>query len=320
MIPRICIARLDLLILVAIVLASCGREPGSPPQIGAIKIVPNTISVGATVVLSANTQGATKYEWTASRGTITNPNAVSTEYNAPDTPGPVTITLTVQGSDGTSTTKNESYDVVDTSPTPTPTTPSPPTPTATSEPPPLPSATATPPNIAPLVEIFPQAMDGEVRRYIDSDDSLGSISTEYTEDEDCRNSGPYGLRITFDFRNGGYGGWLVHWESSPNRRFDASQFAEITFFVKGTAPQSFQVGIKDISETEVKVEAGPLVVLSQSQFRQVVIPLSKFVTVDPQGDPENTPNVDIANVRNVNFGFNQSHGSGEICIDDIAFR
>jgi hypothetical protein len=52
----------------------------------------------------------------------------------------------------------------------------------------------------------------------------------------------------------------------------------------------------------------------------VVIPLSKFVTVDPQGDPENTPNVDIANVQNVNFGFNQSHGSGEICIDDIAFR
>ncbi|MCG8348997.1 MAG: hypothetical protein MI924_14595 [Chloroflexales bacterium] len=168
-------------------------------------------------------------------------------------------------------------------------------------------------NIPPLAEIFPQAKNGDMPSpFRDSEESAGSISTEYTEDEDCRNSGPYSLRITFDFRNGGFGGQVFRWESSPEGRFDASQFNEFTFFVKGTALYGFQVGIKDISGTEVKVGVSDFVVVNDAQWKQVVIPLDKFVTADQP--------VDMAKVRNVNFGFNKDHGSGEICIDDIAFR
>jgi hypothetical protein len=76
------------------------------------------------------------------------------------------------------------------------------------------------------------------------------------------------------------------------------------------------VGIKDISENnvekEVKVEASDHVVVDEDQWRPVVIPLSKFA--DAQGP------VNMASVRNINFGFNQAHGSGNICIDDIAFK
>ena len=140
----------------------------------------------------------------------------------------------------------------------------------------------------------------------------GSLENEFTEDEACRNSGQYGLRLTFDFSGNGNGGWGVSWDKAPDRHFDVSQFTELTFSVKGDAPNGFQVGVKDTSENEVKVEVTNYVVVSQSQWRPIVIPLSGFANGEP--------NVDLANVRNVNFGFNQNHDSGNVCIDEIAFR
>lgn len=287
-----CIARLLLTAAVILVLASCGS--GEQVDIFEIKVAPKTINVGEMATLSADTAGAVAYKWEASKGKLTNPNAASTDYVAPETPGFVTITLTVKGRDGSSQTKSVTIQVVQ--------------PVSASS-----GVTVEQPTPAsPLADVFPQALEAEAVTFLDSPDSPGSLSDEFTDDPACRRSGLYGLRIIFDFSKGGFGGWISTWEPSPEKRYDASAFKALTFFVRGAAPQGFQIGIKDTGEREVKVEAKQFVVVSDSEWRQVSIPLSKFAS--------GGTSVDLANVLNVNFGFNPDHGSGNICIDDIAFK
>ena len=104
----------------------------------------------------------------------------------------------------------------------------------------------------------------------------------------------------------------VQWSNAPGGRFDASSFSTLSFWIRGAAPNGFHIGLKDINEREVKVEARDFVMVSDTEWRQVVVPLARFA--DASGP------VNLAAVRNANLGFNASHGSGSICIDDIAFQ
>ena len=160
---------------------------------------------------------------------------------------------------------------------------------------------------APLAEIFPQVDGGQTFEYVNPP---GSFSAQFGEDETCRHSGPYGLPISYSFTGDGFGGWGVQWSNAPGGSFDASQFNTLSFWVKGTAPNGFHIGLKDTGEHEVKVAAKTYVQVSLDEWHEVRVPLSAFTD----------GGVNPAALRNLNFGFNRDHGAGNMCVDDIAFQ
>ena len=166
-----------------------------------------------------------------------------------------------------------------------------------------------PQTFPPLLDIFPQSIDGEDWSW---SDAPGSLTSQFVEDGDCHLSGLYGLRLVYSFTDNGNGGWGVHWANTPTRHFTATQFTAFTFSVRGTAPNGFQIGLKDTTGFEVKLESNPFVLASDSVWKTVTIPLNKFARQGKQ--------VNIASVENINFGFHKGHDSGNICIDDIAFQ
>jgi hypothetical protein len=157
----------------------------------------------------------------------------------------------------------------------------------------------------PLLEILPQVGGGEAFSF---ENKGGKVTDQYVGAAECRHSGALGLQLTYMMIGDGTGGWGVHWEKAPLRYFDASEFMALVFWVKGTAGgETFGVGMKDTSDTEVYVRSKDFVVVSASNWEMVIVPLSKFIGVK------------LNSVENINFSFNQSHGSGSICVDDIAF-
>ena len=114
----------------------------------------------------------------------------------------------------------------------------------------------------------------------------------------------------FAFIENGNGGWGVEWSQARSRSIDIRPYGSLSFWVKGTAPNGFQIGLKDTGEHEVKVEAKIYVQVSPNAWHEVRVPLSAFAN----------GGVDLAALRNLNFGFNRDHGAGTICIDDIAFE
>jgi hypothetical protein len=171
------------------------------------------------------------------------------------------------------------------------------------------STSATPtPTGPPLLNIFPQAIDGENWSWANPP---GLLTPQFVENSDCYVSEPYGLRLLFNFTDAGNGGWGVHWANTPTKHFDASRFKAFTFSVRGTALNGFQIGLKDTTGFEVKIDSNRFVLASDSEWRSVTVPLDTFTHQGQQ--------VNIASVENVNFGFHSGHGSGDICIDDIAF-
>ena len=164
-------------------------------------------------------------------------------------------------------------------------------------------------DISPLQDIFAQGLDGEDWSW---SDAPGSLTTQFVEDKDCYRSGRYGLRLVYSFTDNGNGGWGVHWANTSTKHFTATQFTAFTFAVRGTAPNGFQIGLKDTTGFEVKLEANGFVGTSASEWKTVTIPLNRFAHQGKQ--------VKIASVENINFGFHKGHGSGNICIDEIAFQ
>ena len=181
------------------------------------------------------------------------------------------------------------------------------------DPPPQPSPTATssprPDNVPPplpLEEVFRQVGEGEEFLYINKD-RPESLKKQFVEDEECRHSGPYALKLIYGFTGGGNGGWGVSWRKTSAGSFDASGFNHLNLWVKGlTGKERFQVGLKDMRGNETKIESDSLVV-NISNWARIAIPLNKF------------KDVDLKSIENINFGFNSNHDSGRVCIDDVAF-
>ncbi len=295
------------LALVVGLLGACGPKP-EPPRVGEIKVEPSTtIMVGESASLTTTASGTDlRFKWTAARGNISSPTAPSVLYIAPDSPGPDTVTVEVT-SKGGSTIRSITFEVVPL-PTRTPTPTLAVAPTETFTPTPTPTLTLTPTRVPPLTEIFPQVGQGDAFVFMNWG---GELTYRYVESEECRHSGAYGLRLTYAMSGEGSGGWGVHWVNTPSGSFDASGFSALVFWVKGASGgETFQIGLKDTDGTEVKVESEPLVLVSASEWRSVTVPLSEF---EDEG-------VNIASLENMNFGFNRNHGSGSICIDDIAFE
>lgn len=196
----------------------------------------------------------------------------------------------------------------------------PPTTTSTNSPSPtpLPSDTPTPtPLPRPVVEIFPQAVDGRV--FLFPEDQPNLIKGGIIEDQVCRRSGAYGVQLTYNFSTFG-GGWGIHWGEAPLKHFNATGYTNLAFWVKGAAGnEKFQIGLKDTGlidvpddQNEVKVNSTEYQIVSGSEWREVVVPLNHFTG--------NQGQVNIASIDNVTFTFEAKHGSGSICIDDIAYK
>lgn len=156
----------------------------------------------------------------------------------------------------------------------------------------------------PLIEIFPQAGAGEKFLYINNG---GVLSQQYSTQPDCIHSGSYGLELSFDMKGTGNGGWGVQWINSPGKHFDASTFTAFNFWIKGrNGGELFQISLKDTDGNEKKLESDELLIVS-TEWMPVNIPLGRF-----QG-------VNTSSIENINFGFNNNHGTGILCIDDISF-
>jgi hypothetical protein len=160
-----------------------------------------------------------------------------------------------------------------------------------------------------LGDVFPQI--GSARPFVFLNPP-GTLDLGYIQEPECRRSDRYGLRLAFAFTLGGNGGWGFQWNDAPGGHFDASAFTDLSLWVKGNAPQGFQIGLKDTSDHEVKVESRDFTAVSATEWREVRVPLSAFA--DAGGA------IDRTAIRNLNVGFNASHTVGQICIDDIAFQ
>ncbi|MBK9942851.1 MAG: hypothetical protein IPP13_14665 [Kouleothrix sp.] len=162
---------------------------------------------------------------------------------------------------------------------------------------------------SPLRDLFGQVGGGTVFVFVNPP---GRLDVQFAQTDDCRHTGQYGLRLDYDFTGNGNGGWVVQWARAPGDRLDAAQYNTLSFWVRGTAPNGFQAGLKDTGEHEVKAETRDYVAVSPSEWRKVSVPLSAFA--DARGP------VDLAAIRNVNFGFNAGHGAGSVCVDDLRFE
>jgi hypothetical protein len=160
-----------------------------------------------------------------------------------------------------------------------------------------------------LHDVFGQAGAGEPFVFVNLP---GSLDTQFSSTDDCRRSAQQGLRLDYNFTGSGNGGWVFHWSNAPGGRFDASQLTTLTFWVRGSAPNGFQIGLRDTGEHEVKVESRDFVAVSADEWRKVSVPLGLFADAGGTINP--------AAIKNFNFGFNAGHGAGSICIDDIAFQ
>jgi hypothetical protein len=167
-----------------------------------------------------------------------------------------------------------------------------------------PTLTNTPSLMLPIEEVFPQIGEGEEFYFINNDkpDAL-----RWRFQPACRHSGLHGIEITYRFAGEGNGGWGIRWDLSNKKHFDASSFDTLTFWVKGMlGVEKFQLGLKDKMGNEYKIESDALVI-NMRDWSFVSAPLSRFRGVNTQF------------IDNVNLGFNPTHGSGTICLDDIAF-
>lgn len=157
---------------------------------------------------------------------------------------------------------------------------------------------------APLVEIFPQINGGEAFVFTNEG---GILSSEVVRGQRCTHSGNYGLELTFDMKNIGNGGWGIHWKNTKKSSFDASDYTSFSFWIKGDiGSETFQVCFKDTSGAEARIETKSFTIIS-TEWTHVSIPLSQF------------QDVNLATIENFSFGFNASHDSGRLCIDDIRF-
>lgn len=129
----------------------------------------------------------------------------------------------------------------------------------------------------------------------------------------CAYWGDYGLQIDFNMPpdpnggQGGFGGWGVHWDFASNGSFDAAKYEFLTFWLKTDIDANFQIGIKDTSDRQTKIELQDWAQVDNWQLFRV--PLSRFAN----------DGVDLSQIKDINFGFNSTHGQGSVCIDNIAF-
>jgi Carbohydrate binding domain (family 11) len=175
----------------------------------------------------------------------------------------------------------------------------------------------------PLAAVFPQAdrngdgiEEGSSFEFSDPK-STDDFRSAFTVAPDCSREGrPIGLIIEYDMRpKGSYGGWGVRWTEGSSEPFDASTYSRLILWVKSTGDgANFEIGLKDDFGDERKSQTKTLTVVEQ-EWQALEVPLTDFSEEDDTG-----AYVDLTSVVDMNLGFNENHGQGSICIDQIEFE
>jgi hypothetical protein len=183
----------------------------------------------------------------------------------------------------------------------------------------IPTSTFTPgPTFTPLpiscktgffACVFPQAETGRPFQF--KKDSSVTLTVDEQAAE-CAFTTEYGVKLTYEITQAETdASWGVQWKDTVGY-FDASNFTNFTFAVRGKqGDEEFLIGMKDVTESVVTLESKNFVKVTSTEWQIVTIPLSRFThkgtTINPSA------------LDNVTFSFDERHGSGSICIDDIAF-
>jgi hypothetical protein len=294
--------------LLAVLVAGCGQK--EPITIEIRTVQPCQIQANGTAGFSIEgtlPTGAT-IEWEATQGTFSTMTGRTTTYTAPNLESDANVVITaVVTSGNTSETRTAQCTILG-KPAPTATEPvAAPSETEveTEEPTVEPTLeTTTEPVACPLQEVFPQAPRcGAGFDYYEG----GMIQTRFVEDPACVHSGAYGLHLEYNIGEGEYGGWGVTWEDDNG--FDASRYHTLSFWAKGDAGgEVFELGLRDMDDTEPKLDSDNYVVISADDWRQVTVPLADFVGVD------------LSRIKNVNISFGSNFGEGALCVDDMTFE
>lgn len=167
-----------------------------------------------------------------------------------------------------------------------------------------------------LSELFPQISGGKQFMWSDPNSAIKAGFDSACARPNWRNAFGLlgvesGLRLQYglapDSRSGG---WGIHWASTPTQHFDASEFEAFTVWVRGTGgDESFEVGLKDTQGAEVKIESKDRVAADAlKRGVEIVIPLRDF------------KGVNLRSLNNVSVSFNESHGSGSLCFNNLGFE
>ncbi|MBL8258307.1 MAG: hypothetical protein JNM60_00630 [Candidatus Competibacteraceae bacterium] len=167
-----------------------------------------------------------------------------------------------------------------------------------------------------LSELFPQISGGKQFSWSDPD---GTIKAGF--DSGCarptwRNAFgflgvPSGFRLQYGLvPNWRGGGWGVHWAGTTTQHFDASGFNALRVWVRGAnGDEAFEIGLKDTKGKEVKIESKDRVAADALKGGvEMTIPLSEF-----QG-------LNLNSLNNISISFNESHGSGSLCFNNLSFE
>lgn len=299
------------ILIVITVLGACNPAPTPTIEGGQISVNPDTeieINEQATLRIDVVVQGASpEFQWTAERGSVSNPNAPSVIYTAPSSPGPDLVTVVVTAGD-TTFTQSTSFDVVEPLPSPTPTLPGDSsTPTAT----PVPLACELRPttqNLFPqLYQLF--GTDGQFPIHGPVEGAgAGNFHCEVVPNPDPNSAHKPSqtVHITYEKVTDNDGWWGI---ATPNG-YDASQHKQFCFWAYAKQPASFRVKMKDRSTPEKK-EAGPAVTINTTDvWEQICTDISAFEDLG----------INTQQMDNVNLGFEAPLGSAEIWVADLEFR
>lgn len=135
----------------------------------------------------------------------------------------------------------------------------------------------------------------------------GILRSDFTSD--CALAGNYGLQLEFDMNGENYGGWGLHWWFSSNGYFDATRYTDLTFWLKLNDAKNFQLSLKDIAGNQQQIEIEDYIVVESGGWILFRISLEQF---DQTG-------INLSQIRDISFGFNQTHGKGVLCVDSIQF-
>lgn len=157
--------------------------------------------------------------------------------------------------------------------------------------------------------VFPQAAGGKIFDY--SSDPTASLTVDALSNE-CAFTSEHGVKLTYNIpEENNNVSWGVEWKSTDGL-YDAASFTIFTFAVKGDiGDEIFLIGMKDIAGSPVTLESTNYVTVSSTKWEKVTIPFDDFIYKGATINP--------SRLENVSFSFDERHGSGSICIDDIAF-
>ncbi|MBK9952040.1 MAG: hypothetical protein IPP10_11105 [Candidatus Competibacteraceae bacterium] len=167
-----------------------------------------------------------------------------------------------------------------------------------------------------LAELFPQISGGKQFMWSDPNSALKAGFDSACARPNLRNAFGLlavgsGLRLQYGLTpNLQSGGWGVHWASTPTKHFDASEFEAFSVWVRGgSGDESFEIGLKDTQGVEVKIESKDRVAADALKSGvEIVIPLSEF------------KGVNVRSLNNVSISFNEAHGSGGLCFNNLKFE